>query len=67
MQIELAELQRRVHSRLRTPLPQRHESEVAARIARGERLVDFDDLLDRVVRFPAGFPADGRHPAIEPA
>ena len=45
MQIELAELQRRVHGRLRTPLPQRHESEVAARIARGERLIDFDDLL----------------------
>ena len=45
MQIALAELQRRVHGRLRTPLPQRQESEIAARIARGERLIDFDDLL----------------------
>ena len=45
MQIALAELQRRVHGRLRTPLPQRQESEIAARVARGERLIDFDDLL----------------------
>lgn len=45
MQVDLAELHRRVHTRLRTPLPHRQDSEVAGRISRGERLIDFDDLL----------------------
>jgi hypothetical protein len=45
LQVELVELYRRVHPRLRTPVLQRGRDTVARQIANGERLVDFDDLL----------------------
>jgi hypothetical protein len=45
MQIELAELHRRMHGRLRTPMLDREPAAIRQRMARGERLVEFDDLL----------------------
>jgi hypothetical protein len=45
LQIELLELYRRVHPRLRTPVLQRDAEIVARQLSRGERLVEFDDLL----------------------
>ena len=45
MQLELVELYRRVHPRLRTPVLQRDRTVVARQMADGERLVEFDDLL----------------------
>lgn len=45
MQVELVELYRRVHPRLRTPVLQRDRTIVARQFASGERLVAFDDLL----------------------
>lgn len=45
MQVELIELYRRVHPRLRTPVLQRARDDVARQLARGDRLVEFDDLL----------------------
>ena len=45
MQIELVELYRRVHPRLRTPVLQRDRTVVTRQLADGERLVEFDDLL----------------------
>jgi FdhE protein len=45
MQVELVELYRRVHPRLRTPVLQRDRAILARQLADGERLVGFDDLL----------------------
>jgi len=45
MQIDLVELYRRVHPRLRTPVLQRDRASVARQLAAGERLVEFDDLI----------------------
>jgi hypothetical protein len=45
MQVEIVELYRRVHPRLRTPVLQRDRAEVRRQLAAGERLVEFDDLL----------------------
>lgn len=45
MQIALVELHRRIHPRLRTPIIQRDRAALAAQLAAGERLVEFDDLL----------------------
>jgi hypothetical protein len=45
MQIELVELYRRVHPRLRTPVLQRERAAILRQMTSGERLVEFDDLL----------------------
>src|SRR3954447_26761059 len=45
MQIDLVELYRRVHPRLRTPVLQRDRASIARQFASGERLVEFDDLI----------------------
>ncbi len=45
MQLELAELQRRVQGRLRTPMLQRHPADIHARVSAGLRQIDFQDLL----------------------
>jgi hypothetical protein len=45
MQVELLELYRRVHPRLRTPVLQRDRNVVLRQLADGIRLVEFDDLL----------------------
>jgi hypothetical protein len=45
MQIELVELYRRVHPRLRTPVLQRDRRTLERQLASGDRLVEFDDLL----------------------
>jgi hypothetical protein len=45
MQIELAELYRRMQGRLRTPMLHRDPSEVRARLTAGLRQIDFQDLL----------------------
>jgi len=44
MQIELVELQRRMQARMSTPFVQHDHEFVAARMRRGERLVDFADV-----------------------
>ena len=44
MQIELVELQRRIQSRMSTPLVQRDDASIRRRLLQGERLVEFDDL-----------------------
>ena len=62
MQIELAELQRPRPQQAQDPTPSTSESEVAARMARGERLVDFDDLLIDWSDFRLVFRQTGRHP-----
>jgi hypothetical protein len=45
MQIGLVDLERRIHSRLRTPLIRHDEAALRRRLQSGRRLVDFDDLL----------------------